>query len=233
MTSASLNSWTCEVEKCVRRLGRAKKPPGGAAYVGTNLEFLNARMPDLRRLARDLHQNLPEDWRLCAQALWDTKIFELRNLAIELAVCRKKSFIKSDWRFFRRWLDDSVGWAMIDHLTCDPFADLLDIYPSLSAKTRVWSKSRNVWLRRASLAVFCRPALKGHFVDISFENLTRLAADHDPMVLKAVSWLLRNFIKTNRCQVGSFLHDHEAVLAKQVLREVRTKLLTGKKNPKR
>jgi 3-methyladenine DNA glycosylase AlkD len=233
MSLAALNLWTREVEKRVRRLGRAEKPPGGAAYVGTNLEFLNARMPDLRRLARELDHNLPDDWRLCAHVLWDFEIFEMRNLAIELAVCRRKSFIKSDWRLFKLWLDDSVGWAMIDHLTCDPFADLLELYPNLADKTRAWSKSRSVWLRRASLAAFCRPALKGKFIEISFVNLTRLAADHDPMVFKAVSWLLRNFIKTNRCQVESFLHDHEAVLAKQVLREVRTKLLTGKKNPKR
>jgi 3-methyladenine DNA glycosylase AlkD len=233
MTSVSLTSWTNEVEKRVRRLGRVEKPPGGAAYVGTDLEFLNARTPDIRRLARELSRELPSDWRECAQALWAFRNFDLRSLAIEIAVCNNKSFVKNDWRFFRSWLNDSVGWAMIDHLTCDPFADLLDIYPSLSEKTRVWSRSRNVWLRRASLAVFCRPALKGHFVEISFDNLTRLAADPDPMVYKAVSWLLRNHIKHSRSQVEAFLKKNEEILAKLVLREVRIKLITGKKNPKR
>jgi 3-methyladenine DNA glycosylase AlkD len=233
MPSTSLKKWVTSVEQELRNLSSSSMPPGGAAYLGTDLEFLNVRAPDMRKLARELCDDLPDEWRVCSQALWDKKIFDMQNLAVEIAVRHKKEFQRSDWNRFKPWLDVSVGWAMIDRLTTDLFADLLDCFPDYADKCLTWSKSKNLWLRRASLAVFCRPARKGLFIEQSFENLERLAADPDPMVYKAVSWLLRNLIKTNRGQVEIFLRTHETVLAKQVLREVRTKLETGKKNPNR
>ncbi|MBU0691347.1 DNA alkylation repair protein [bacterium] len=233
MSASSLTRWAASVEQRLRKLSSSNMPPGGAAYLGTDIEFLNVRAPDMRKLARELCEDLPAEWRNCAQALWEIKIFDVRNLAVELAVRHKKDFQKSDWNRFKPWLDESVGWAMIDRLTTDLYADLLDCFPDYAGKCLTWSKSKNLWLRRASLAVFCRPARKGQFIEQSFANLKRLASDPDPMVYKAVSWLLRNLTKTNRRQVEAFLKDHESVLAKLVLREVRTKLETGKKNPKR
>jgi len=233
MSPQSLKQWVVLIVKQLRTLSSSSMPPGGAAYLGTDLEFLNVSTPDLRKLARELSTDLPDEWRISSQALWDTRIHDARNLAVEIAVRHKKDFIKGDWKQFKKWLDDSVGWAMIDHLTTDLFADMLDHFPDYADKCLLWSKSRNLWLRRASLAVFCRPARKGQFVEHSFENLGRLAADPNPMVYKAVSWLLRSLINTNRKQVEVFLRSNESVLAKQAFREVRTKLETGKKNPKR
>lgn len=233
MSTSSLHKWTASVERQLRALSNSNLPPGGAAYLGTDQEFLNVRAPDLRKLARELCDDLPADWRTCALALWERHIFDVRNLAVEIAVRHRKDFQKSDWNRFKPWLDESVGWAMIDRLTTDLYADLLDCFPDYADKCLVWAKSGNLWLRRASLAVFCRPARKGQFVEHAFVNLERLAADSDPMIYKAVSWLLRNLTKTHRSLVEAFLRDHESVLAKLVLREVRTKLETGKKNPKR
>lgn len=59
-----------------------------------------------------------------------------------------------------------------------------------------------------------------------------LVADHDDMVVKAVSWALRELIIHDPDAVEKFLKDHEDVLAARVKREVRNKLDTGLKNPK-
>ncbi len=59
-----------------------------------------------------------------------------------------------------------------------------------------------------------------------------LADDHDPMIYKAVSWGLRSAISTNRKDVEKFLHDYSQVLKPAVIREVRTKLDTGRKAAK-
>jgi 3-methyladenine DNA glycosylase AlkD len=58
-----------------------------------------------------------------------------------------------------------------------------------------------------------------------------LVADHEDMVVKALSWALRELVVHDPQAVGAFLEEHEGVLAARVKREVRNKLMTGLKNP--
>jgi 3-methyladenine DNA glycosylase AlkD len=52
------------------------------------------------------------------------------------------------------------------------------------------------------------------------------------MVVKAMSWALRELSKRDQKAVRSFLDEHRDKLSARVLREVRNKLSTGLKNPK-
>jgi 3-methyladenine DNA glycosylase AlkD len=60
----------------------------------------------------------------------------------------------------------------------------------------------------------------------------KLVSDHDDMVIKALSWALRALAKSDPASVTAFLEEHNARLAARVLREVRHKLQTGRKNPR-
>jgi 3-methyladenine DNA glycosylase AlkD len=56
--------------------------------------------------------------------------------------------------------------------------------------------------------------------------------DKDDMVVKALSWALRELAKRDPQSVRAFILEHEPRLAPRILREVRNKLNTGLKNPK-
>jgi 3-methyladenine DNA glycosylase AlkD len=60
-----------------------------------------------------------------------------------------------------------------------------------------------------------------------------LVRDSDDMVVKALSWAVRELAKRDPNAVREFLAEHEEVLAKRVLREVGSKLRTDLKNPRR
>ena len=60
-----------------------------------------------------------------------------------------------------------------------------------------------------------------------------LVADKNDMVIKALSWALRECIPYDPEAVKRFIRDHERVLASRIKREVMNKLITGVKNPKR
>ncbi len=60
-----------------------------------------------------------------------------------------------------------------------------------------------------------------------------LAGDHDDMVAKGLSWALRELIVHDRGAVERFLTEHETRLPALVKREVRNKLMTGRKAPPR
>jgi 3-methyladenine DNA glycosylase AlkD len=59
----------------------------------------------------------------------------------------------------------------------------------------------------------------------------QLVADHEDMIIKAMSWALRALSVHDPEAVRRFLADHEAELAARIKREVRNKLETGLKNP--
>ena len=60
-----------------------------------------------------------------------------------------------------------------------------------------------------------------------------LTDDRDDMVVKAMSWALRELASWDPSAVEGFLSDNEDHLAARVKREVRNKLRTGLKNPRR
>jgi 3-methyladenine DNA glycosylase AlkD len=53
------------------------------------------------------------------------------------------------------------------------------------------------------------------------------------MVVKALSWALRVLARRDAPAVKAFLAQHKGALHARVVREVRNKLRTGLKNPKR
>src|SRR5882724_10509387 len=60
-----------------------------------------------------------------------------------------------------------------------------------------------------------------------------LLDDRDPIVVKAMSWALRELAKRDALPVSEFIRKERDRLAQQVLREVKNKLATGLKNPRR
>jgi 3-methyladenine DNA glycosylase AlkD len=61
----------------------------------------------------------------------------------------------------------------------------------------------------------------------------RLVHDRDDMVEKALSWSLRALAARDRTAVEQFLAAENAALAARVKREVRNKLATGLKQPRK
>ena len=60
-----------------------------------------------------------------------------------------------------------------------------------------------------------------------------LVDDRDDMVVKALSWALRELAKRDPTSVVRFLQEEDERLAARVRREVRAKIETGRKTPRR
>jgi 3-methyladenine DNA glycosylase AlkD len=100
-----------------------------------------------------------------------------------------------------------------------------------------WAASSDRWWRRAALVatVPLNNKTRGGKGDIArtLRVCRLLVGDRDDMVVKALSWALREAAKRDHAAVQSFLIKHESALAPRVLREVRNKLRTGLKNPRK
>ena len=100
-----------------------------------------------------------------------------------------------------------------------------------------WARSKDRWWRRAALVstVPLNNKTRGGQGDAArtLAVCAMLVEDRDDMVVKALSWALRELARRDPKSVRAFLAEHKDTLAARVLREVRNKLNTGLKNPRR
>jgi len=146
------------------------------------------------------------------------------------------AFGRVGWKFL-----EPIGNLMDDWGKVDMFACLAG--PAWRAgqlgDARVfrWTRSESRWWRRAALVctVFLNRRTLGGTGDTprTLAVCKALVSDKDDMVVKGMSWALRDLLKRDRQAVERFLEAHEGELHARVKREVRNKLTTGRKNPPR
>jgi 3-methyladenine DNA glycosylase AlkD len=97
-----------------------------------------------------------------------------------------------------------------------------------------WVRSKDRWMRRLALVSTVPLNIRSRGgtgdVDRTLMVCRALVDDRDDMVVKAMSWALRELAKREPAAVQAFVAEEDARLAPRVRREVRTKLETGRKN---
>ena len=100
---------------------------------------------------------------------------------------------------------------------------------------QAWAQSEDRWWRRAALVstVALNVRSRGGTGDVeqTFAICRMLVKDHDDMIVKALSWALRELVVHDSQAVKEFIRRHQDELATRVIREVRNKIETGLKNP--
>lgn len=160
-----------------------------------------------------------------------------RWIAFELIRNHGEAFKKIGEKELREFGQEINSWGSVD-----AFAGILagpawqqDQVPD--KLIHEWAHSEDRWWRRAALVstVALNRKTIGGSGDIprTLEICRLLVEDKDDMVVKAMSWALRELIPYDPDIVREFLNKHENVLAARIKREVNNKLTTGLKNPKR
>jgi 3-methyladenine DNA glycosylase AlkD len=102
-----------------------------------------------------------------------------------------------------------------------------------------WASLRSTeedrWWRRAALVSTVSLSRQGLATNIPkvLRICTLLIHDRDDMVVKALSWALRELVRKHRSAARHFLDHNRQALAPRVLREVECKLTTGLKSPRK
>jgi len=215
-----LRPWAIEERRRVVRDLRSWAGAGGGealrSYLGSPVEVLGVRVPDLRRLAkatarRSVTRPLPEA-RALAESLWHGKIYEEKAVAVELLGLRPLAEDDAVWKLAARWVDDATGWALSDGLAAGPIATQVAERPERFAELLVWVKSPNIWRRRASTYAL-RAWVRAGELDRPFRLLERLLDDPERWVQRAVGTWLRECWKKDRARTERFLRREVRRLA--------------------
>jgi 3-methyladenine DNA glycosylase AlkD len=99
-----------------------------------------------------------------------------------------------------------------------------------------WARSPDLWWRRAALVSTVALNAK---VDKGPGDVPRtlhvcriLVDDSEDMVVKALSWALRELVPHDPAALQAFMREHDRALAARIKREVGNKLRTGLKTPR-
>ncbi|MDO8690998.1 MAG: DNA alkylation repair protein [Dehalococcoidia bacterium] len=133
-----------------------------------------------------------------------------------------------------RWLTGAEGWLEVDSLCYGAFTadDMLSDWASWETLLRALASDEDVHKRRASLVLLTKAVRESddpRLADLAFENIDRLRGEKDPLITKAISWLLRDLIRNARTRVEDYLAQNSSTIPKIAVREVTNKLRTGKK----
>jgi 3-methyladenine DNA glycosylase AlkD len=163
--------------------------------------------------------------------------FEYRFVAYEL-VCHHKAALRCLGEKELELLGRGISsWEDVDTFSCYLAGPAWREHQVPDELIHRWALSEDRWWRRAALV--CTVALnnkaRGGSGDSArtLEVCRILVSDRDDMVVKAMSWSLRELSRRDPRAVGAFLEEYESELTARVLREVRAKLTTGLKNPRR
>jgi len=137
-----------------------------------------------------------------------------------------------DLEAFGRGVD---SWAAVDTFACCLAGPTWREGRVSDGWMHGWARSDDHWRRRAAAVstVALNTKARGGHGDArrTLRVCSLLAEDRDDMVVKAVSWALRELAKRDPSAVRAYLERSGAKLAARVIREVGNKLRTGKKNP--
>ena len=192
----------------------------------------NARREFSKRLVRgepDFVLNL-------ALSLMKLPGFEFRFIAYELVQHHRATFSSLDVPKLERLGHGLDSWVAVDCFACYLAGPAWREQQISDSVIRRWAGSKDRWWRRAALVstVALNNKARGGVGDTSRTLMIceLLVSDSDDLVVKALSWALRELSKRDPNSVRKFLGEHEQVVASRVVREVTSKLKTGLKNPR-
>ena len=172
-------------------------------------------------------------WR-CWTASTPVRTFEERALAGKLLGELKDVRRALDLARLRAWLAGQTGWAEVD-TTCQSGwtpAELLVRWDEWQPFLGGLAQDENISLRRASLVLLVSPLRASADERLTLQalaNVEHLQGEKGPLIIKAISWVLRSMAQQQPELVRSYLDAHAAELPASAVRETRKKLETGRK----
>jgi 3-methyladenine DNA glycosylase AlkD len=215
-----------------KRIEFAKKSyPTEMQVIGVNVPNLKIVLTELSKLTKSFENQKKLE---LIKLLIDENIFELQQVAFEYLQTEKnlyksltKEFIESIEKNLDNWLSVDYFGAIV--VGCAWRENLIS-----TEKVKQYLKSNDFWIRRIAVVatVSLNQKARGGFGDSkrTLEICQLVVDDHNEMIVKALSWALRELSKIDKDSVIEFINGNKNSLHKKVLREVNNKLETGLKN---
>jgi len=204
----------------------------------TQMKVLGVRAAGIYQVTNECWEEMknkaPEELLKLAKDLVKTKILEVNQVAFLLLWKSKKALQLIRLKDVEELGQNIDNWATVDSLSLMISGWAWREHQISNSDVLNWLKSENRWWRRTAVVSTVPLNLKarGGTGDAKRTLMIceKVIDDRDDMIVKALSWALRELSKSDREAVERFMKKYDSRLAGRVRREVYTKLTTGRKN---
>jgi 3-methyladenine DNA glycosylase AlkD len=219
-----VRSATDDIEARLRTVATPERAAHEKAYLKSDLEFLGASVPAIRKVAKEVHGERDglahDDLVALVDALWDRGIHELRMTAVELLGCSIDVLSADDAPLLERLLRESRTWALVDGLAAGVIGRLVPRDDRFGAVLDRWATGDDFWLRRSALLALLVPLRAGAG---DWERFGRYAdamlEEKEFFIRKAIGWVLRDTARKRPEMVRDWLLPRAARASGVTLRE--------------
>jgi 3-methyladenine DNA glycosylase AlkD len=209
--------------------GSAERARNEKAYLKSDLEFLGADMPTIRKASKALAARVQvdddESLRRLVEALWATRVHELRAVAMLVLERRVAALGARDLRLLERLLRESRSWAYLDWICLKVLAPMLLRVRRLRQALPRWARDDDFWMRRAALLTLLPAVKRGEVPFSAFAVLAvPMLGEKEFFIRKAIGWVLRDTSKRRPELVAEFVREHGAAMSGLTRREATRRL---------
>jgi len=230
-----------EVDARLREKTDVERREFTQGYFPSAMENLGVAVPDQKVVVRDLKRRFKqEDAQVVigvVRAILRKNTLEGRQVAYFVLNEHPAAMASLDRRQVEELGRGIDNWTSVDTFGCYVAGPAWREECLTDATVKAWTRSKNRWWRRAALVstVALNLPSRGGSGDTQRTLMIceRLVDDHDDMVVKGLSWALRSLGTADPAGARAFLAAHEGDLHARAVREVRNKLVTGLKVPKK
>lgn len=176
-------------------------------------ESFGITTPDLARILREYRKKIllceKEEVMAIAKTLFEKSIEESILAGNYLISMHQEKLSAEDLLFFDRALEYFCSWSTIDNFCIDVLHPFILKYPDATMPfLRKWSKSPNLWKRRASVVAFTRKAgASGRFTNDAIKICESLLDDDEDLVKKGVGWALKDLMKGEKKTILPYISN--------------------------
>lgn len=158
--------------------------------VPCNEKMVGVRAPAIRAVAKPFRKHDKNTIKKFINYLWASKIYEDRVLCAYLAP------LVGDWSFVLRMVKTADNWVLTDEICTHSLGPMLLNDAKHFSDLDKLAKSKNTWHRRVAAVSLINWMKSGQPKAKALHILDQLMLDSEPMVKKAVTWMLCEWAKT-------------------------------------
>ncbi|WP_066496848.1 DNA alkylation repair protein [Abyssisolibacter fermentans] len=183
-----------------------------SAYLKNNFPFLGIKKPERAALQKNFIKQCKQtkkiDWNFIYE-LWNLPEREFQYLALDLLIALIKELKKTDINKIENLIINKSWWDTVDLLASKLTGSIVSKYPELKETHIInWSNQENIWLIRTAILFQLKYKEK---TDTEFLSkiITTNYNTNEFFINKAIGWILREYSKTNKQWVKSFIENNE------------------------
>ncbi len=197
---------------------------GAENFFREKIKIYGVRIPVARKISARYFKEVKgfkknKIFSIC-ETLLKTSYGEESTIAFDWAFRLRKQYEKKDFKIFESWLKKYVSdWGKCDTFSTRAFGYFIYDFPEFLPKVKLWTKSKNRWLRRASAVILIYPIRKSkEFLNHIFKTADLLLLDQDDMVQKGYGWMLKETSNIYPKQVFDYVMKYKNKMPRTALR---------------